>query len=145
MKLLKKGLCALVAGAIIMGTLPNNFVRASNYNDTQYYFNYNGDGSDITTETRSKEDASATYVKVDTTSLGITVAAAGTNTYSAYGPGIAMEYVAGYYTVKPGYQKYMPNRIYQNGYTYAYLAMGSSNHRAGVLSGKWSPDNCSGY
>ena len=145
-KYLKRVLATVAIGVIAVGSRGMvNSALANNYTDTAFGFDYNGDGSDLSTEMRSKTDSSATYVFNNASgSATISVAVAGVKKYSSYASPFASEYLGNYYSVKPGNRKYMPNSMYPT-YKWAYLVMASSDHQAHHLSGKWSPDNCSGY
>ena len=143
----KRMLGLSLASVIALGSFSSvNPVLANNYTDTAFGYNYSGDGTDMSTPTRSKQDSSATYVFNNASnSANINVYVVGTNTYST-DPTSIIQY--GYYTspvvLKTGYRKYIKNSIHPT-YKYAYLCMSTQDGRAHYISGKWSPDNCSGY
>ncbi len=147
-KMSKKFLAFAVATVITLGsTGMTSIARANNYTDTTFGYSYNGDGSDITTSMRAKQDASATYVFNNATgSHSISVAVAGATTYSSNPSFMPSGYVSDYYTVSVGNRKYIStgSGLYP-AYRYAYLLLATSDHTANYISGKWSPDNISGY
>ena len=123
-----------------------NQVLANNYTDTSFGYSFNGDGSDIGTSMRAKQDSSASYVFNNATnSATITVAVAGSKTYSSVSPALGPnDYKSSYYVVKTGNRKYITNSMYPT-CKYAFLVLSTYDGRAHYISGKWSPDNCSGY
>lgn len=144
----KKLVVLAVATVITLGsTGVANVALANNYTDTTFGYSYNGDGSDITTDMRAKQDSSATYIFNNATnSHSISVAVTGAKTYSSNPSFMPSGYISSYYTVKVGNRKYITtgSNLYPT-YSYAYLLMATSDHTANYISGKWSPDNISGY
>lgn len=135
----KKIICALCA-MMVMSQF-GMVASANNYKDTSFSYTYNGDGSDLITSARAKKDSSASYVNNNgskTTTMTVAVGAVDSK-------GGCRGSRSSYYVVNKGNRKYMPNKVYQNGYRKACLLMGTTNGKKHNLSGVWSPDNCSGY
>lgn len=147
-KMSKKLVAFAVAIVITMGsTGMASIALANNYTDTPFGYSYNGDGSDITTVMRAKLDSSATYVFNNATnSHSVSVAVTGAKTYSSSPSFMPSGYISTYYTVSVGNRKYITtgSNLYPT-YSYAYLLMATSDHTENYISGKWSPDNISGY
>lgn len=145
-KLLRVTGGAILTGVISVGSfnMVSN-VLANNYTDTNFGFSYSGDGSDLTTSMRQKQDSSATYVFNNAkNSYNISVTVHGEKSYSSCPDPNSHGYWSGRYTVKTGNRKYITTSMYPT-YKYAFLSMATTDESAHYISGKWSPDNCSGY
>lgn len=132
---------AVVLG-LFVGTMGTQFVAAGNYQDTSYYISYSGDGSEVAISPRSKTDKTPVYVYNKGTKTQRT-SVAGTNSISDYN-GIIYNnctYGEAYKDVSAGTYKYISSTVYEEGYSYAFLAMSTTNHTAAVLKGVWSPDS----
>lgn len=132
------------AVAVLAGSLSP--ISANNWEDTAWEFHYNGDGSDVATEARNKEDNTYSYVRNDST---VTInAACGAKKGLVDGDaGVPMSatYTTSYYQVAAGQKKYFPNDAHKKGYATTFLITSSADHGAHYIHGYWSPDNCSGY
>lgn len=138
---------ALVATLAVFGSSTATTL-ANNYKDTEFSFDYSGDGSDIAEIARTKEDNSYTYVNVSSKSTGtLSVAAAAKTgiTNGKMGNAFNFDYVTNRYAIKSGNRKYFPNAARKKGFSATYLVMASNDHLPHYYSGKWSPDNISGY
>lgn len=145
-----KGLIAFFAMACVVSVLAGNVeaTSANNWGDTYFEFNYNGDGSDVVTEAREKQDNTYTYVKsLSDCECRMNVAAQAKEGLENGDPGtpFTYDYCTSWYQVSVGGRKYFPNNAHKLGYETTYLALSSTDHQAHYLHGKWSPDNCSGY
>lgn len=138
----------MLAAVVIIGSKTGIIAQANNYTDTAFSFDYNGDGSDITTVARSKTDNTYSYVKSNSNSNGTMNVAAEAKTgivSGQYGDPFGYGYCTSWYSVAKGNYKYFPNSAHSLGYSATYLAISSSDHLAHHFEGVWSPDNISGY
>ncbi|MCX4269958.1 MAG: hypothetical protein OSJ62_15045 [Lachnospiraceae bacterium] len=150
MKVKKKGkglatFYALVgAVAVLAGGVSS--ISANNWEDTRWAFHYNGDGSDVATKARDKEDNTYSYVRNDS-EVTINAACGAKEGINAgdYGIPMAATYTTWYYQVGSGERKYFPNDAHEEGYSATFLITSSADHNEHYIHGYWSPDNCSGY
>ncbi len=150
MKVKKKGkglatFYALVgAVAVLAGGVSS--ISANNYRDTEWKFYYNGDGSDVATTARNKEDNTYSYVRNDS-EVTINAACGANKNIKDKQDGIPMAatYTTWYYQVGSGERKYFPNDAHKEGYSATFLITSSADHGEHYIHGYWSPDNCSGY
>ena len=121
-------------------------VSANNWTDEPYAFYYTGDGADIATPARTKQDDSMSYVKCNSSNPYNTTAYFAAKkgiTEDKQGDAIGYQYATADYSVKPGGYKYITNKCRKK-YGATYLCVSTRNGKAGSISGCWSPDNCSG-
>lgn len=147
---ISKGLVAfyMIATLVVIGSKTSTIAQANNYTDTAFSFNYNGDGSDVTTIARSKTDNTYTYVRSSTNSNGTMNVAAEAKagiTSGQYGDPFGYTYCTSWYQIISGNRKYFPNSAHSLGYSATYLAISSADHLVHHFEGVWSPDNISGY
>lgn len=133
------GAVAILAGGV-------SSLSANNWRDTEWTFDYNGDGSDVATEAREKEDNTYSYVRNDC-NVTINASAKAKKGLAAGEPGIPMSatYSTKVYQVAGGQRKYFPNDAHRKGYETTFFVTSSADHGAHYIYGVWSPDNCSGY
>ena len=147
---LKKGIAKfyVVVALVAIASNTGNIVSANNYEDEVFYFDYNGDGSDIPTKARKKTDNTYTYVRsLDDSEgiLGVGAAAKKGIKEGDEGDPFSYDYCTDRYRIAIGSRKYFENKAYAKGFSTTYLVMASGDHKPHYYHGKWSPDNISGY
>lgn len=138
----------MMATLVIVGLETGTIALANNYTDTPYNFDYNGDGSDVTTVARSKTDNTYSYVRSSDNSdgtMGFAAQAKSGITDGQWGDPFSYSYSTSWYSLQRGYRKYFPNDAHRLGYSATYLSMNSVDHLPHHFEGVWSPDNISGY
>jgi len=148
--ILKKGLTRFYTIAALTAVIANgtNIALANNYKDEAYDFYYHGDGSDVPSLARNKEDDTYTYVRSKDTSegvLGVGAAAKKGVKKDTFGDPFNYDYCTDRYRIDIGNRKYFENLSHKKGYKTTYLVMASGDHKAHNYYGVWSPDNISGY
>lgn len=147
-KLNKKKIKAFYAcvAAVGMISFTGSVASANNWKDSSFDFDFNGQCTEFTTEARTKEDASMSYVKCSSNnakSLDICAMAKKGLKKGKVGDPFNYDYVTNTYTVKPGKYKYFTNNSRQYAST-TFLCIGNCYPSNDYVSGVWSPDNCSG-
>jgi hypothetical protein len=122
------------------------FTFANNSEDSSFYFNYNGDGSDVTTKARRKTDNTYTYVKLYSgNEFGFAAEAKRGISNGESGDPFSYDYSTPWHTLDPGKCWYFKNDAHKLGFSATYLAISSNDHKRHTYSGVWSPDNMSGF
>lgn len=128
---------------VVIANIGTQCAEAKNYKDAKYYFDYAGDGCDVATIARKKEDASSAYAKNTSTHCTHRITVAGTHHLSGNTP---LSYnncncVEGGYMVPVGEYRYMTNMVNEWGYEYAFLVIMPTSHAPCTVQGLWSPDS----
>lgn len=140
---MKKKLVTMFSAFLLASTLANVGVAyANNYENKKFQFQYTATGSDTSITPEKKEDETASYVKLTSTSIDMMVYVEGTNNKNVNPPTFDRA-CSNVVLVKKGDYKYISNTVHDK-YQYAYLAMGSDIGGTHLVKGEWSPDNISG-
>lgn len=137
------GFLIVFMGVIIANVGVQCVEAAGNYTDTDYVFDYVGDGCDLGTAARLKMDATSAYAKNLSTHCTHRIAVAGTHSHKDNTPLCYNDCScnsAGY-MVPIGEYRYLPNLVYERGYEYAFLVIMPTLHDPCQVKGKWSPDS----
>lgn len=129
----------LIVSLLAFGLLwSGSNIKAGNYQDSWYSTYYNGDGSDVFTNSRGKWDYTSSYSYNSNSTYAYYTQVYGNNSGANYG---------WYYTygsprlVRVGYSSYHPNLVKESGLNYAGLGLQSVQHRASYIGIWWSPDS----
>lgn len=136
---------ALMLAGIVASPFGMMNAKASNWTDTKYSLRYNGDGGDVSTGKRQKQDDSYVYIKhMGNVGAWVSVRVVG---YSGNYTGMNG---SGSYVKAPlgtGYKitNYVAESFpadYKNGrYKTIYLQLSPETHNPTTLYGWWSPDS----
>lgn len=128
---------------VIMANFGTQYAQAKNYKDTKYYIQYAGDGCDVMTTVRPKEDASSAYAKNTSTHCTHRISVAGTHSTRGNTPLLYNNCSCntGGYMVPIGESRYLPNWVHEWGYEYAFLVIMPTSHDPCTVQGLWSPDS----
>lgn len=133
----KSILCLMIVGSMAASTGMSAFA-AGNYHDSRYATRYSGDGSDVVTPKRAKQDNTKSYIYNDKSDyyfsyvnvVGCNATGNGewcTNEYDTY--------------VAKGKSKKIGNTVHKDGYKYARLAVNPGPQKEQYVSFLWSPDS----
>lgn len=137
------GFLIVFMGVIIANVSVQCVEAAGNYTDTKYLIDYAGDGCDVMSPVRLKQDATSSYAKNQSTHCAHRITVAGTHDYKNNTPLSYnnCNYYDGGYMVPIGESRYLPNLVYERGYEYAFLVIMPSLHEPCIVEGLWSPDS----
>lgn len=124
-------LSSLLMFSIIFGIYSGQ-AYAGNISDTNYYFNYSGNGGDLGTEHREKQDFTSSYVYHKGNVGGY---------FSVRNNGRNYTYGAYHYYVGTWQSAYLPNIIKESELNRCQLYITPETHNATTIYGQWSPDS----
>lgn len=137
------GFLVLFAAVIIANIGVQYAEAAGNYTDTTYLIDYAGDGCDVMSPVRLKQDATSSYAKNQSTHCPHRIWVAGTHSHKGNTPMSFNDCScdSSGYMVPIGESRYLPNWVYEREYEYAFLVIMPILHDPCRVTGKWSPDS----
>jgi len=139
---MKRKYVSIFCALLLVGTLANvKIAYANNYQNASFSFKYLADETNIPLKPRIKEDKTASYVKLNSDSIGVKVFVAGTNDTNECSAAYQNKCLRIAFAPKGRYT-YISNTVYGK-YKYAYLLMKSDMGGAHWVKGQWSSDNIS--
>ncbi|SDG57525.1 DUF2712 domain-containing protein [Marvinbryantia formatexigens] len=147
-RMLNRIFAFLTAATLALPVGMASSATASNWTDTEYYKDYSGDGGDVYTEWRQKQDSSSVYI-CHQGSVDVFAAVLVSGYNGIYSGSNGMYGKGSYVGVPTGQGFYIINYVaesfksdYNKGnYKYIRLALCPTTHNQCSLYGVWSPDS----
>ncbi len=143
-KIMNKMFALMLAG-VIAAPFGMGYVKANNHGDKPYTLYYNGNGGDVSTGKREKQDDSYVYIKhMGNVGARVSVRVSGySGNYTGMnGSGSYVSVPLGKgYKIANYVAESFPSDYRRGNYKMIYLQLSPETHSSTTLHGWWSPDS----